>query len=168
MGHFTDCLGTIFLLSVCNVLPEPVLFDGCWILLLILPSFIGVLTAYKESWSRIGFLTGILLLLRCQVSFDQRKKLVLPAALILIGLRMTFRGVYSQHRQDAARRAYATGPGLPETCAIFKRLRQDYTGEVFTGVEFTAALGRVDCDLTGAKHNDGIVIRANGKCGKVP
>lgn len=168
MGHFTDCLGTIFLLSVCNVLPEPVLFDGCWTLLLIVPCFIGVLTADKESWSRIGFLTGILLLLRCQVSFDQHKELVLPAALILIGLKTTFRGVYSQHGQNAARRAYAAGLDLPETCTIFKQLRRDNAGEVFTGAEFTAALGRVDCDLTGAKHNDGIVIRANGICRKVP
>lgn len=162
-------LGALLALAACDVVDMDVFFDGWWALVIIVPCTIGALTDYDKTWDIIGIVVGVLLLLACQEVFNARlvSRLEVPVVLILIGLRMMLKGAFSRGDQEAARRANSAGSGLPECSTVFRRCRRDYTGQNFSGGEFTAAVGRLDCDLSGAAITDEAVIRANGIFGRV-
>ena len=162
-------LGVILSLDAFDVVRMDLFFDGWWALFIIVPCTIGALTDYDKAWDIVGIVVGILLLLVSQDAFNAQLvgKLVVPVVLILVGLRLMWRGIFARGSQEAARRAMAAGKSLPEYSAVFSRQSRDFAGENFSGGEFTASFGRLDCDLTGATITDEAVIRANGIFGRV-
>ncbi len=162
-------LGVLLTLAECGVVAVDPFFDGWWALLIIIPCTIGALTDYDKTWDIVGIIVGVLLLLASQDAFNARMvfRLVLPVTIILLGLRLVLKGTFARGGQEAARRAWSAGSSLPEYSALFRSSSRDYSGEDFSGGEFTAAFGRLDCDLSGAVISHESVIRVNGIFGRV-
>ena len=70
-----------------------IFFDGWWTLFIIIPCFIGLIKDDDKTGNLIGLLIGIVLLLCCQnvLSFALAGKLIIPVALVLIGLSFIFK-----------------------------------------------------------------------------
>lgn len=166
-GGMLIVLGVILALAACDVVDVNLFFDGWWALFIIIPCAVGALTDYDKTWDIIGIIVGVLLLLACQDAFNSRIvfRLIVPVAIIIVGLKMMFRGVRGS--QDAAKRANSAGSSLPEDSAVFGKNSRSFAGEEFSAGEFTAAFGRLDCDLSDAVITDEAVIRANGIFGRV-
>lgn len=162
-------IGVLLVLNAFEILQGNVLFDGWWTLLLMVPCAVALLTESDRSWPAVGFLTGLILLMIRQevLSGSVLMKLLVPAAVILLGIRMILR--YSAVRNDngACRKSYLAGKNLEEVCTIFRHTSVTCNAPTFKGVEATAAFGRLRLDLSDKTIENEAVIRANSIFGTV-
>ena len=65
-----------------------IFFDGWWTLFIIVPCFIGLFNDSDKTGNVIGLVIGGALLLACQglLNFEMVWKLVVPVALVIIGV----------------------------------------------------------------------------------
>lgn len=85
-------LGVIFALNGLNVTDIDVFFDGWWTLFIIIPCLVGLFTEKKKLGNLFGIALGVFLLL-CSwdvLSFSLLWKLIVPAAIIYLGLKLIF------------------------------------------------------------------------------
>lgn len=159
-GLLIIAVGVIFGLKAFGLLDVEIFFDGWWTLFIIVPCVIGLFTDSDKIGSIIGILVGVILLLACQglFSFELLWKLAVPAIIILIGIKMIFKGTF--HNDSAKRIKEITGDGIPlkKCCATFTGQNVDFTNEVFDGAEFTAVFGGIKCDLRNAVIEKDTVI----------
>ena len=148
-GVLLVVLGGIFALNALGITRITVFFKGWWTLFLIVPSFIGLLTKREKTGNAIGLLLGIVLLLACQgvIRFSLLWKLVAPAVIVLIGVKLLFSGLRG-NKSRGLLSAWKERGGAPRSaCAIFAGYRLSPDGELFEGAELTAVFGGLECDL---------------------
>lgn len=82
--------GVIFALNAFNITDIDVFFDGWWTLFIIIPCAIGLFTEREKIGNIIGIVVGVFLLLCCQdiLNFSMLWKLLIPAIIVVIGLKM--------------------------------------------------------------------------------
>ena len=129
-----------------------IFFDGWWTLFIIVPCAIGLFTEREKTGNLIGIGVGVFLLLCCQdiLSFALLWKLLVPAIIIIVGLKMIFGGLFGHKASEMINTMKQNGNSPRVGCATFSGCNMIFDGEVFEGAELTAVFGGVKCDLRGA------------------
>lgn len=141
--------GVIFALNALNITDINVFFDGWWTLFLIVPSAIGLFTEREKTGNVIVLLLGVFLLLCCWdlLSFSMLWKLIVPAIIVIVGIKMVFSGLFGNKANDILARIKKNGGEAKVGCATFSGCDVNFDGEVFEGAELSATFGAVKCDL---------------------
>ncbi len=147
-----------------------VFFDGWWTLFIIVPCAIGFVTEPGERIGHlIGLAVGVFLLLGCLdvLSFDTLWKLVFPIVVILVGLCMIFKNVFSTKFNESTKKLNEKINKDDEVGAVFGGQNVDMNGEEFKGRNINAVFGGVKFDLRKAKIKEDAVINASAIFGGI-
>ena len=144
--------GVILALNVFNITNIDIFFDGWWTLFIIVPCVIGLFTEREKTGNIIGIAIGVCLLLCCQeiLSFSMLWKLLIPAIIVVIGLKLVFTGLFSNKANEIMKKLRIEGKKPQTGCAAFSGCDIKCDGQVFEGAELTAVFGGVECDLRNA------------------
>ena len=144
--------GALFALNALNITNIDIFFDGWWTLFIIVPCAVGLFTEREKTGNIIGIAIGVFLLLCCQgvLSFSMLWKLLVPAIVVIIGLKMVFTGIFGNKANEIIAKIKQNGGETKVGCATFSGCELNYDGEVFEGAELTAVFGGVDCNLKNA------------------
>lgn len=151
-GVVLIAVGVIIMLNVLNVTDVDLFFDGWWTLFIIVPCGIGLFTEREKTGNVIGVIIGVLLLLCCRgiLSFSMLWKLIVPAIIVVVGLKLVFNGLFGNKANEIISKMRESGKDPKVGCATFSGCNMNYDGEVFDGAELTAVFGGVKCDLRNA------------------
>ena len=144
--------GALFALNALNITNIDIFFDGWWTLFIIVPCAVGLFTEREKTGNIIGIAVGVFLLLCCQdiLSFSMLWKLLVPAIIVIIGLKMVFTGLFGNKANEIIAKIKQNGGETKVGCATFSGCDLNYDGEVFEGAELTAVFGGVDGNLKNA------------------
>lgn len=144
--------GVILALNVFNITDIDIFFNGWWTLFVIVPCGIGLFTEREKTGNIIGVVIGVFLLLCCQgiLSFSMLWKLLVPAIIVIVGLKMVLTGLFGNKANDIMKQLKLEGKQPKSGFAAFSGCDMNYDGEVFEGAELTAVFGGVECDLRNA------------------
>ena len=144
--------GVVLALNVFNITDIDIFFDGWWTLFIIVPCAIGLFTEREKTDNIIGIAIGVFLLLCCQdiLSFSMFWKLLVPAIIVIVGLKMVLTGLFGNKANEIMKKLRLEGKEPKSGCATFSGCDMNYDGEVFEGAELTAVFGGVKCDLRNA------------------
>lgn len=161
--------GILFALNALNITNIDVFFDGWWTLFIIVPCGIGFFTQHEKTGNLIGVLIGVFLLLCCQdvLDFNVLWKLLVPAIIIIIGVKILFGALFDKKTGAIIARMKQDGYSPKVGCAVFSGQNMKFDGEVFEGAEITAAFGGVKCDLRNAFIQKDCVIQATAVFGGI-
>ena len=147
-----------------------IFFNGWWTLFIIVPCFISLITNPKE-WlgDLIGILIGVSLLLACRdiISFRDLWKLLLPAIIILIGLSIIFKNLFSQKFDKAVSKLNDKFNKDDESGAVFGGSNINLAGKEFKGKNINAIFGGLKLDLREAKIKEDVIINATAVFGGI-
>lgn len=151
-GVVLIALGVVLALNALNVTDIDIFFDGWWTLFIIVPGLTALFTERDKMGGLIGVCIGVVFLLasRDVISFDMIWKLILPAVIVLIGLRLIIGGVRRRPKVTVERPLGTGAPTGGGYCSVFSGQEVRLDGQVFTGTTVTAVFGGVDLDLRGA------------------
>ena len=144
--------GALFALNALNITNIDIFFDGWWTLFIIVPCAVGLFTEREKTGNIIGVAVGVFLLLCCQdiLSFSMLWKLLVPAIIVIVGLKMVVTGLFGNKANEIIAKIKQDGGETKVGCATFSGCELNYDGEVFEGAELTAVFGGVDCNLKNA------------------
>ena len=144
--------GVIWAMNELNITNINIFFDGWWTLFIIVPCAIGLFAEREKTGNVIGIAVGVFLLLCCRdiLSFSMLWKLLLPAIVIIIGLKLILNGLFGNKANEIIKKMRLEGKEPKSGCAVFSENNLNYDGEVFEGAELTAVFGGVKCDLRNA------------------
>lgn len=162
-------VGGIFALNAFGITNFEIFFDGWWTLFIIVPCFIGIFSEREKTGNIIGLLTGIFLLLCCQnvLSFGVFWKLVIPAIIVIIGLKLIFSAVLGDKATKMIAVSRQNGNNVKTGCATFSGQDLNLDGEVFEGAELNAVFGGVKCDIRNAIIEKDCAITASAIFGGI-
>ena len=152
LGIILIAIGVVFALNALNITDIDIFFDGWWTLFIIVPCTIGLFTEREKTGNIIGIVIGVFLLLCCQdiLSFSMFWKLLVPAIIVIVGLKMVIAGLLGNKANEIMKKLRSEGKNPKADCAVFSGCEVNYDGEVFEGAELTAVFGGLDCDLRNA------------------
>lgn len=161
--------GLLFALNALNITDIDIFFDGWWTLFIIVPCAVGLVTEREKTGNIIGIAVGVFLLLCCQniLSFSMLWKLLVPAIIVIIGLKMIFTGLFGNKANEIINNIRQNGGETKSCCATFSGSNLNYDGEVFEGAELTAVFGGVKCDLRKAVIEKDCAIRISAIFGGI-
>lgn len=169
LGIVLVAAGVIFALNAFNVTDIDVFFDGWWTLFIIIPCTVGLFTEKEKFGNIIGIIVGVLLLLCCQdiLSFSILWKLLVPAIIVIIGLKLIFKAVFGKKINETIKKLKSEGKNVNKGFAAFSGSDMKCDGEVFEGANLCAIFGGVDCDLRNAIIEKDCVIQASAIFGGI-
>ena len=91
-------------------------------------------------------------------NFDVIWKLIVPVIIVLIGIKLIFKGTRNKQSVILLQEMNEKVVPLRQCCAVFSGQNVDYTNEVFDGAELTAVFGGIKCDLRNAIFEKDVVI----------
>ncbi len=146
-----------------------IFFDGWWTLFIIVPCFIGLFNDSDKTGNVIGLVIGGALLLACQglLNFEMVWKLVVPVALVIIGVSIIFKDSIHGKINSEISKINKSQKDIPSYCATFSEQNANFENEEFRGADLTAVFGGVKCDLRQAIINSDTVIKAESIFGGV-
>ena len=114
--------GVVLALNVFNIMDINIFFDGWWTLFIIVPCAIGLFTEREKTGNIIGIAVGVFLLLCCQdiLSFSMLWKLLVPAIIVIIGLKMVFTGLFGNKANEIIAKIKQNGGETKVGCATFR------------------------------------------------
>lgn len=117
-----------------------------------MPCTIGLVTNREKTGNLIGLAIGVFLLLCCRgvLSLLLLWKLLIPAIIIVVGLKMIFGGFFGNKANEMISTMKENGNSPRIGCATFSGCNMIFDDEVFEGAELTAVFGGVRCDLRNA------------------
>ena len=162
-------VGGIFALNAFGITDVEVFFDGWWTLFIIVPCFIGIFSDREKTGNIIGLLIGIFLLLCCQnvLSFGVFWKLVIPAIIVIIGLKLIISAVLGDKATKMIAVSRQNGDNVRTGCATFSGQDLNFDGEVFEGAELNSVFGGVKCDIRNAIIEKNCAITASAIFGGI-
>lgn len=94
--------GGIFAFNALDIINVNVFFNGWWTLFIIVPCVVGLFTEREKTGNIIGIAVGVFLLLCCRdiFSFSMIWKLLIPAIIIILGLKMVFGGLFGNKANE--------------------------------------------------------------------
>ena len=146
-----------------------IFFDGWWTLFIIVPCFIGLFNDSDKTGNVIGLVIGGTLLLACQglLNFEMVWKLVVPVALVIIGVSIIFKDSIHGKINSEISKINKSQKDIPSYCATFSEQNANFENEEFKGADLTAVFGGVKCDSRQAIINSDTVIKAESIFGGV-
>ncbi|MGN0172385.1 MAG: LiaF transmembrane domain-containing protein [Acutalibacteraceae bacterium] len=161
--------GVLFALNAFGITDINVFFDGWWTLFIIIPCTVGLFSEREKTGNIIGIAIGVFLLLCCQnvLGFDMLWKLLVPAVIIIIGLKMAFTGLFGNKAGEMIAEMKKNGSDPKVGCATFSGCNMNFDGEVFDGAELTAVFGGLKCDLRNAIIEKDCAIRVSAIFGGI-
>lgn len=168
-GCVLVALGVILGVNALGIAQINIFFPGWWTLFIIVPCFISLFSNDGDKMGDvIGILIGLALLLACQgwLEFSILWKMILPVALVLIGLSIMFKGVWKSKITKEVKKLRGTGNGK-EYWATFGGQNVNFENEKFEGCRLEAVFGGIKCDLRKAKIEDDVLIRASSVFGGI-
>jgi len=143
-------------------------FDGWWTLFIIIPCLINIVENGFGTGNVVGLAIGILFLLSSQGIVNSRivGKLIFPAILILIGIKIIFRDNFSKNVKKNLN-ININREGRLEYTSIFSGQKEIYPNQQFSGASILTIFGGMELDLRNAIINEDIVINSTSICGGV-
>ena len=168
-GVILVAVGVIFALNAFGITNIDVFFDGWWTLFIIVPCAVGLFTEREKTGNLMGLAIGVFLLLCCWdiLSFSMLWKLLVPAVIVIIGLKMVLAGLFGNKANAIFAKMKAAGKAPKAACAVFSGCDLCYDGEVFEGAELTAVFGGIECDLRNAVIEKDCAIQASAIFGGI-
>lgn len=175
-GLVLIALGVVWALKATGLVDLKIFFPGWWTLFIIVPSVIGLITEDHKGGSIFGILLGVALLLACLdvMDFAVIWKLILPVAVILIGLSLICRTAFSSDKAREVHEAHRKAriekvkegevvetDDYQEYWATFGGLREEMDGKEFKDCRVEAVFGSMTLDLTGAKMPAEAVVKVS-------
>ena len=147
-GIVLIAVGVIIALSGLGILAINIFFEGWWTLFIIVPCTIGLITDRDKTGSIIGICVGVLLLLCCRkiMNFVTFWKLIIPAIIIIIGIRMIMGSIFSKKDKEVFK-TLKCDQNAKSTSAVFSKSNLDFGNNDFTGAELSAVFGGIECNL---------------------
>ena len=169
LGIILIAIGVVFALNALNITDIDIFFDGWWTLFIIVPCTIGLFTEREKTGNIIGIVIGVFLLLCCQdiLSFSMFWKLLVPAIIVIVGLKMVIAGLLGNKANEIMKKLRSEGKNPKADCAVFSGCEVNYDGEVFEGAELTAVFGGLDCDLRNAIIEKDCAIQVSATFGGI-
>ncbi len=161
--------GVLFALNALEITNIDFFFEGWWTFLIIVPSFIGLLTTKEKTGNAIGLTVGTFLFLgtRDIISFDMLWKLIAPVIIIFIGIKLIYTGVVGNRSTEVLKKIREKGGQIKNVAAVFSNANVNFSGETFTGAELNAVFGGVKCDLRNAVIEQDCVINGSAIFGGI-
>lgn len=162
-------IGAIFGLNALNIVEFDIFFDGWWTLLIIIPCFRALFTEREKVGNLIGICIGVTLLLwrRNVLEIDMVWKLILPAALVIIGMSIIFRDRINNKITKEINNLNKNSKDANAFSAIFAGQDLKFDNEDFDGATLSAVFGEVKCDLRKAIITKDVVINASTTFGGI-
>lgn len=151
-GVILVAVGVIFALNAFGITNIDVFFDGWWTLFIIVPCATALFTEREKTGNLMGLAIGVFLLLCCQdiLSFSMVWKLLVPAVIVIVGLKMVLTGLFGNKANEIIVKMKVEGKAPKNAFSLFSGYDMDFDGEVFEGAELTAIFGGIQCDLRNA------------------
>ena len=162
--------GVVIALNAFGITNIDLLFPGWWTLFIIIPCAVGLFTERDKSGNIIGLLVGVALLLwqLDLIDLSLLWKLVVPAIIIVIAIKLIVTGLGRRGREDKDTFVHIdVNSDVPVGTAIFGGKDMNFDGQVFEGTELTAIFGGVECDLRGAIIEKDCSIRSTSIFGGI-
>ncbi len=168
-GIVLIAIGIVFALNTFGITDINVFFDGWWTLFIIIPCAIGLFSKKDKMGNLIGIAAGVLLLLACQdiLSFGMLLKLILPALIIIIGVKLILGGIFGNKHGEAIKKIKENGAELKNGSAFFSGQDINFAGQTFEGAELNAVFGGIKCDITNALIEKDCIIKASAIFGGI-
>lgn len=162
-------VGGVFALNAIGITNIDIFFDGWWTLFIIVPCFIGLFTERNKMGNIIGIGIGAFLLLCCQdvVDFGMLWKLVIPAIIVIIGLKLVLTAIFGDKASKILAQTRNDGKDVKSGCSTFGAQDMNFNGEKFDGAELNAIFGGIKCDLRNAIIEKDCAISATGIFGGI-
>ena len=173
-GLFLVLVGVIIAGNVLDLWTVDLFFDGWWTFIIIIPCLISMIQNGFGVGATTGFIIGVLLFLSYYVDIKFNLwSLVLPAALIIIGIRIVFQGAFRKRPRHfnanvnigGSEKTYQGAAGK-EYSAVFSSNRIHIT-EPFNGTEINAIFGGLVLDLRDAKILNDVEVNATAVFGGI-
>ena len=154
-------VGALFALNALSITDIDVFFDGWWTLFILVPCAIGLFTEREKVGNLLGLLVGVLLFLASRdiISFSLLWKLLVPAAIILVGLKLIVSGFFKSKSAEMLKKTENGGGAPKTTVAVFSGSDVSLEGDTFDGAELIAVFGGIQYDLRRAVFERDTVIR---------
>ena len=162
-------IGVIGALNAFGIADVDLFFDGWWTLFIIVPCAVGLFAEKEKMGNIIGIAIGVFLLLCCWdiLSFSMLWKLLVPAIIVVIGLKMILVGVFGNKANEILKQLKSEGKDPKAGCAMFSGCDMNCDGETFEGADLTAVFGGVECNLRNAVIEKDCAIQATAIFGGI-
>jgi len=161
--------GVVLALNALDIVDFDVFFDGWWTLFIIVPCAVGLVTEREKTGNLIGLAIGVALLLACLdvIEFDILWKLLVPAVIVIIGMKLILGGIFGNKANEMISEMKKSGNDPKVGFAAFSGTDMNFNGENFDGADITAVFGGVKCDLRGAVIEKDCAIKVSAIFGGV-
>lgn len=168
-GVVLIAIGLLLGLNAFGITSIEIFFDGWWTLFIIVPCVIGLISGNDKTGSLIGLCIGVFLLLCCQniLNFNMLWKLIVPAIIIIFGLKMIFSNLMDRGSAETMQRIKENNGQVRYGTATFSGENMNFSGEVFEGAELNAIFGGLKCDLRNAVIEEDCLIQASAIFGGI-
>ena len=161
-GIILIIIGIILWLNALEITNIIVFFDGWWTLFIIVPSINGIIKDKDKVGNIFGLFIGIAVLLICQniIDFDLLWKLIIPTALILVGLSLIFKSNTMGKIKKEINKITKSKTIDKSYCSTFSSMNIKLDDEEVDKYELNAIFGELIIDLTEIKIKKDILITA--------
>ena len=156
-------------LSELGLIEFNIFFKGWWTLFIIVPCGISLFTSPDKLSAGIGVAVGVLLLLcvRDIIDYDMILKLVVPAIIVLIGIKLIANAFSEKKSEKIEESLRKNADSLENVFCLFTGDEVKCDGKVFRGAELNAIFGGIDYDLRGAIIEPDCAIKATAIFGGI-
>ena len=168
-GILLIAAGVVWALNVFNITDIDIFFEGWWTLFIIVPCTISLFTSPDKISAAVGLAVGVLLLLSVReiIDWDMIVKLVVPAIIVLIGIKLIANAFSEKKTEKIEESLRNNADNLDNVFCLFNGEEIKCDGKVFRGAEINAIFGGVDYDLRGAIIEPDCAIKATAIFGGI-
>lgn len=136
-------------------------FRGWWTLFIIIPCLISIVENGFNTGNIIGLTIGVLFLVSSQGIINSRiaEKLIFPAILILIGIKIIFRDSFNKTIGKSINMNISR-EGRLEYTSILGSQKEIYPNEQFKGASILTVFGGIELNLENAIINEDIIVNS--------
>lgn len=167
-GFIFIAVGILYAGNTFNLWDFKLFFHGWWTLFIIVPCLISIVENGFSTGNIVGLVIGVLFLLSSQGIVNSRiiSKLIFPAILILIGIKIIFRDSFNKTMNKGIN-VNINREGRLEYTSIFGNQKEMYPNEQFNGASMLAIFGCMELNLMNAIINEDIIINSTSIFGGV-
>lgn len=168
-GIILIAAGLLWSLDALDIVKVDIFFEGWWTLFIIVPCAISLFTSPDKISAAVGLAVGVLLLLSVRdiISWDMIMKLVIPAIIVLIGIKLIANAFSEKKTEKIEESLRNNADNLDNVFCIFTGEKVNCDGKVFRGAEINAVFGGVDYDLRHAVIEPDCAIKATAIFGGI-
>ncbi len=168
-GILLIAAGLLWACSTLGILEVDLFFEGWWTLFIIVPSFISLITSRDKVSAAVCLTIGVLLLLCAQdiLSFDLILKLIVPAIVVFIGIKLIWNAFFDSKAEKSMHRVEMNYEDAENVFSCFNGVKANCDGKVFRGAEINAVFGGAEYDLRGAIIEPDSAIKATAVFGGI-